>query len=320
MASRLSEIEVFVQVVEDGSFTSAARTLGISKSYASKQVRALEERLGARLLHRTTRTLTVTDAGRAFADRCRLVLEDLDAAEQAVTALQERPRGTLRITAPMSFGVEHVAPALADFLARYPELDVVADYSDRRVDLVDEGYDLAIRVGRMADSSLIARRLAPVRGLMVASRAYLDRAGRPEAPADLREHDCLVYSLLDTPASWTLHPTAGGEPVRVRVRERLVSNNGEALLQAAMAGVGVVPLPDFLVVEALRRGQVERVLPDWTTMDRAGVWAVYPHSRHLAAKVRLFVDHLADAFRDPPWTLESTPDLGPTAASPAPGP
>jgi DNA-binding transcriptional LysR family regulator len=301
VSSKLSDIEIFVRVVQLGSFTLAARELAVSKSFASKQVRALEERLGARLLNRTTRTLTPTDAGIAFARRCSDLLDEIDEAERAIAALQEAPRGTLRLTAPMTFGVRWVAPILASFGERHPDLHISADFTDRKVDLVEEGLDLAIRVGRMQDSSLVARKLAPVSGMLIASPAYLARRGTPAAPDDLRDHDCLVYSLLDAPTSWVIEPLAGGDGVRVRVAARMTSNNGDALLAAAQAGMGITALPDFMVVDALRSGAVVRVLPTWGTIRGAGVWALYPHSRHLAAKVRLFVDHLAESFSGVSW-------------------
>lgn len=299
--SRLSDVEVFVSVVRHGSFTGAARDLGISKSYASKQVRALEERLGARLLHRTTRTLTATDAGRAFADRCGDLLDDLDEAERAVSALQSAPRGVLRLTAPLSFGYRYVAPALASFLVQHPDLVVVADYSDRRVDLVNEGYDLAIRVGGMSDSSLIARRLAPCRGVLAASPDYLARHGSLDRPEDLRDHECIVYSFHDTPTTWSMRHRDGGGPVRVRVKQRLACNLGEATVDALLAGVGIAELPDFFLREPLDDGRLVEVLPGWSGVGELGVWAVYPHSRHLAAKVRLFVDSLAESLHGVSW-------------------
>ena len=303
--SRLSDIEVFVSVVRHGSFTSAARELGISKSYASKQVRALEERLGARLLHRTTRTLTATDAGQAFADRCGDLLDDLDEAERAVSALQVAPRGVLRVTAPMSFGYRFVAPALASFMSAHPELVVVADYSDRRVDLVNEGFDLAIRVGGMQDSSLIARRLAPCDGVLAASPAYLKAHGVPRRAEDLREHDCVVYSFHDTPTTWTMRHSDTEGQVRVKVKQRLACNNGEAIVDALLAGVGIAELPDFFVHDLIKKGKLTHVLPGWSGVGELGVWAVYPHSRHLAAKVRLFVDHLAKSLKGVSWAVGS---------------
>lgn len=301
--NRLSDIEVLIHVVEHGSYTAAARELGISKSYASKQIRALEERLGVRLLHRTTRTVSPTDAGRVFVQRCAAVIEELEEAERAVTALQDSPRGTLRMTAPVSFGTRYVAPSLARFMVAYPELHVVLDLSDRSVDLVDEGYDLAIRIGNLGDSSLIAKRLAPVRAFVVASPDYYEQAGPIEHPDDLRNHPCMVYSLHPSPTSWSFIPRGkpAEEPVRVRVEPRLTSNNGDALLDAVLAGNGIAALPDFFVGEMLRDGRLVSILQDWDTMSGAGLWALYPPGRFLAAKVRLLLDHLAEDLENPPW-------------------
>lgn len=302
--SRLADIEVFVQVVETGSYTAAARALGISKSYASKQVRGLEERLGIQLLHRTTRTLTPTDAGQSFAARCAAILDELDGAERDVAALQDRPAGTLRITVPMSFGVAHVAPMLGRFLAEHPELDVVADFSDQIVDLVDGGYDLAVRIGALPDSSLKARRLAPMRLFLVASEAYLQARGTPRTAEDLREHTGLLYTLTDTPASWSLEHRQTGAIVRVRMNSRLTCNTGEALLAAVEAGVGIAPLPDFMVAESLRAGRCRALLPEWTLHgSNAGIWAVFPPDRHPAEKVTRFVEALADSLDPTAWQI-----------------
>lgn len=303
--NRLSDIEVLVQVVQLGSYTAAARDLGISKSYASKQVRALEERLGVRLLHRTTRTVTPTDAGRGFVERCAALLDELDAAEREVAALQDSPRGTLRISAPVSFGTRFIASAIAGFMARYPELSVIMDLSDRRVDLVDDGYDLAVRIGRLQDSSHLARKLAPMRSHLVASPAYVSERGAPSTPEDLRDHPCLVYSIQASPSSWTFHAVdrEHEEPVRVRVEPRLTSNNGDVLLAAALAGDGVAALPDFFVGELIAEGRLTWLLPGWTTLPGAGVWAVYPAGRFVAAKVSIFVDYLAETLAEPSWTL-----------------
>jgi DNA-binding transcriptional LysR family regulator len=306
--NRLSDLEILVQVVRTGSYTKAATALGISKSYASKQVRALEERLGVRLLHRTTRTVTPTDAGRRLVDRCAGLLDELEAAERDAAAQQDVPRGRLRVSAPVSFGTRYVAPALATFMARHPALEVVADLSDRRVDLVEEGYDLAVRIGRLEDSSHLARRLAPVRACLVASPAYVAAHGAPSEPEALREHACLVYSLQASPTSWTLTPRdGGGEPVRVRVNARLTSNNGDALLDAALAGVGVASLPDFFVGDAIRSGALRWLLPAWQGMPPSGVWAVHPAGRFVPAKVRLLVEHLAAALDPAPWSLPAPP-------------
>lgn len=301
--NRLSDIEILVRVAQTGSYTQAARDLGISKSYASKQIRALEERLGVRLLHRTTRTVSPTDAGRAFVERCASVLDEIEAAERAVSAMQDSPRGTLRLSAPVSFGTRFIAPAVAAFMVRHPELSVVADLSDRRVDLIEEGYDLAIRIGRLDDSSHLARRLAPIRGCLVASPAWVEAHGEPSSPEDLRDLPCLAYSLQPSPTHWSLASSRGGEPVKVRVVPRLLSNNGDALLDAALAGIGIASLPDFFVGESIRQGRLRWLLPEWQSLQHAGVWAIHPAGRFVAAKVRMLVDHLAQELAEPRWAL-----------------
>lgn len=302
--SRLADVEVFVRVVETGSYTAAARALGISKSYASKQVRSLEERLGIQLIHRTTRTLTPTDAGRNFAARCAALLEELDGAERDVAALQKTAAGTLRISVPMSFGVAHVAPVIGRFLQDHPELDILADYDDSFVDLVDGGYDLAVRIGSLPDSSLRARRLAPNRVRLAASPAYLAENGTPESPEDLRDHTGLLYTLNRTPASWSLAHHGTGEVARVRMRSRMTCNTGEALLAAVEAGVGICPLPEFLMADSVRAGRTTLVLPEWSLQaSNSGIWVVYPPDRRPAVKVTAFVEALAAAVDGQAWTL-----------------
>jgi DNA-binding transcriptional LysR family regulator len=306
--NRLFDIEILVRVVRTGSYTQAARELGISKSYASKQVRGLEDRLGVRLLNRTTRTVTATDAGQRLVDRCMGLLDELEAAERDVTALQDSPRGLLRLSAPVSFGTRFIAPALAGFMERFPDLAVTADLSDRRVDLVEEGYDLAVRIGRLDDASHLARKLAPVRSCLVASPAYLAARGAPKRPEDLRDHPCMVYSLHASPTSWALTAlSGGGDPMRVRVTARLTSNNGDALLAAARAGLGVAALPDFFVGDLIRSGELAWVLPEWQPMPAGGVWAVHPAGRFVPVKTRLLVEHLVEELATPPWSLPDPP-------------
>ncbi|MFT5681144.1 MAG: DNA-binding transcriptional LysR family regulator [Myxococcota bacterium] len=291
---RLSSLEIFVKVLDTGSFTEAARLLSVSKSHVSKQVRQLEDRLGVRLINRTTRQVSATDAGQAFYERCASIIENLDDAEQALSQLNRKPAGTLRVNGPVSFGIRHLAPAIGTFMVRHENLRVDLTLNDRVVNIVDEGFDLAIRIGKLADSSLIARRLAPVSLLLCASPDYLDRRGRPETAADLKEHDCLLYRYLSTGNTWHV----GDETVRVD--GRLMSDNGDVLCHAATSGVGVAFLPDFLVDDAIRSGKLEVVLPE--QRSDLSVWAVYPHSRHLSAKVRLFIDFLVDRYSPyPPW-------------------
>ncbi|MFK7931617.1 MAG: LysR family transcriptional regulator [Myxococcota bacterium] len=295
--NRLGEIAVFVRVVRSGSFTTAARELGISKSYASKQVRALETRLGAQLLLRTTRAVHVTDAGRAFALRCTEVLDSLNEAEHEVAALQDAPVGTLTVSAPVSFGVSHVAPVVAQFMATHPELRVVLELTDARVDVVEGGYDLVVRLGALSDSSLLAKRVSSLDLGLVASASYLAERGRPEHPDDLRGHDGLNYGILDTPSTWTLRHLQTNAIARIRMKERMLSNNGQALLEAAKAGCGVASLPLFMIETAIANGEIERVLADWSTMDSsAATWLVFPPNRHQTAKVKLLVDALSASF------------------------
>ncbi len=295
---QLSGISVFERVAERGSFTAAARDLGLSKSAVSKQVARLEERLGARLLHRTTRRLHLTEVGQAYFERAQRIVADAEEAELAVTRLHAEPRGTLKINAPMSFGIAHLAPALPEYMALYPEVKVDLTLNDRQLDLIEDGFDLGIRIGRLADSSLIARRLAPCRLTVVATSAYWDRHGRPAHPRDLAEHACMVYDNLAAPNDWTFQED--GSDLTVRVHGPLKSNNGEALLAAVLAGQGVVLQPTFMCGPALCGGDLEEVLADYTLGD-IFVNAIWPGNRHLSAKVRTFVDFLAARFGPEPY-------------------
>ncbi|MCG8508300.1 MAG: LysR family transcriptional regulator [Rhodospirillales bacterium] len=294
----LSAISLFVRIAETGSFSNAARELGISKSSASKKMTALEERLGARLINRTTRRLSLTEVGMAFNERAQRILAELEEAEQAVTHLVAEPRGTLRVSAPVTFGTGPLATALADFMTEYPELAVSLDLSDRRVDLVGEGYDVAIRVAELADSSLIARKIARVRRVVCASPDYWKRYGVPDAPRDLKHHNCLVYTFLETPSEWQFQKDGKGQTVRVR--GTFHANNGAAIRAAATAGLGVCQSPTFIVGDDLRDGRLVTALDDFEDKSLA-VYAVYPHRHHLSAKVRVFVDFLAEHFGPRPY-------------------
>jgi DNA-binding transcriptional LysR family regulator len=296
---RLAAMQAFVRVAELRSFSEAARRLNSSKSVVSRQVSALEAELGARLFHRTTRSLTLTEAGRGYHERCARILADIDEANLSVSQLQAAPRGRLRVNAPMSFGFLHLAPAIPDFLARYPEVEVDMIMNDRFVDLVDEGFDVAVRIGRLADSSLVARKLAPVRRLVCASPSYLKARGIPASPDDLKDHDCLCYGNMALSDEWRF-TALDGKPWLVEVRGRLRTNNGDALRAAALKGLGLANLPTFIVGGDLQSGTLVPVLGDYTPQDSA-LHAVYPHSRHLSPKVRAFVDFLADRFGPHPY-------------------
>ncbi len=291
---KLTGMAVFARVVEARGFTAAARQLGMSKSAVSKAVAALEDRLGARLLNRTTRRLSLTEVGHAFYERSARVVAEAEEAELAVTRLQEAPRGTLRLSAPLSFGLRHLGPALPGFMAAHPELRLDLDFTDRFVDLIEEGYDLAVRIGHLPDSSLIARRLAESRLVVCAAPAYWDRRGRPERPEELGGHDCLTYAYHPNPAEWPF-AEPGGRRIAVRVDGALRTNNGDVSLQAALGGLGVVRLPTFIVGPDLAAGRLEAALTAYE-LPPLGVFAVYPHNRHLSAKVRAFVDFLAERF------------------------
>ena len=299
---RLAAIEAFVRVAETHSFSEAARRLHASQSAVSRAVSGLEAELGARLLHRTTRSLTLTEAGRGYFERAARILADLEEANLAVTQLQAAPRGRLRVNAPMSFGFLHLAPALPDFLALYPELSVDLSMSDRFVDLIEEGVDVAVRIGALEDSSLIARKLAPIRRVVCASPAYLNARGTPLAPDDLKQHDCLCNSNIAVLHEWRF-AAADGKLWPVDVRGRLSANNGDALRVAALKGLGLANLPTFIVGADLQAGTLMTVLDDFAVQDLS-MSAVYPPGRHLSPKVRAFVDFLADRFGPRPyWDL-----------------
>jgi DNA-binding transcriptional LysR family regulator len=278
---------VFARVVESGSFSAAARALGLSKAGVSKHVSRLEARYGLRLLNRTTRRLSLTEAGRDVYERAARVAEETAAADAAALALTETPRGRLRLTLPTSYGLRRVSPLLPAFLARYPEVGLEVTVSDRHLDLVGEGIDLAIRIGELPDSSLTARRIGESRMIVCAAPAYLDAHGRPARPSDLKGHRCLVYSGAAPPGEWRF---AGDKAVRVA--GDLVSDNGDVLIDAACAGLGVCRTPDFLAEAALADGKLESVLEDCETRPLP-IYAVHTHGRHPAAKVRAFIDFLA---------------------------
>jgi DNA-binding transcriptional LysR family regulator len=299
---QLAAMTAFVRVADARSFSEAARRLVTSKSAVSRQIAALEAELGARLFHRTTRSLALTEAGQGYYDKVARILADIDEANASVSRLQAAPRGRLRINAPMSFGIRHLAPAIPDYLALYPEVEVDIIMNDRFVDLVDEGFDVAVRIGRMVDSSLVARRLAPMRRAVCASPAYLAAHGIPQPPDDLAVHACLGYSNMAPSDEWSfVAPDGRAWPVEVNGRMRV--NNGDALRIAALKGLGLAFLPTFIVGADLQAGTLVGVLNQYRPPDGA-MHAVYPHARHLSPKVRSFVDFLAERFGPRPyWDL-----------------
>ena len=296
---KLQAMQLFARVVESGSYTAAAEQMDISRALASKLVQALEDQLGVRLLHRTTRRLSLTEAGQNYYQRISEVLAQLAEAEAEAAELQVEPRGRLRISAPVSFSILHLGGPLAEFQRKYPRVELELSLNDRLVDLVEDGFELAIRIGQLADSSLVARRLAQVRLLTVASPAYLGWHGTPKRPEDLADHNCLQYTLAARREEWTFQ--RGGEKVAVKTRGTLHVNNGDLIAAAAREGLGIAVSPDFIVHEALRRGELVTVLDDWRVFDIA-VYAVYPAGRSVPAKTRSLIDFLAERFQPAaPW-------------------
>lgn len=286
----VSEMEVFVRVVQAKSFSEAARSLGLSPSAVSKQIGRLEDRLGARLLNRTTRQLSLTEIGAAFHERAERIVNDIAEAERAVSHLHGAPRGQLRVNAPVAFGINHLAPLLPGFIAENPEVSVDLSVNDRFVDLVEEGIDVAIRIGELADSSLIARRLAANRRVVCAAPEYLERRGKPTTTADLKKHNCLVYTYRQQRREWHFEGPGGHEVAMVS--GDLETNNAQVLRMAALGGLGIVLLPLWLVGQDLTKGRLIEVLPQYHVPD-SSIYAVWPAGRHLSPKVRAFVDHIA---------------------------
>lgn len=290
--NQIEDMQIFVTTVDTQSFTAAADRLGLSKQFVSRRVMALEERLGARLLVRTTRRLSITDTGRAYYERAVKILQDVDEAEQLVANQNAEPRGTLRLTAPMTFGTMHLGPAIARFMANCPEVTIELDLSDRFVDVVGEGYDMAVRIGQLGDSTLVARAIAPTQLLLCASPAYLAQHGTPAAPAELKQHQCLLYGHSRN-VDWPL--TERGRPITLPVSGRLRANNGELARDAAVAGLGIALLPTFIIGEALRSGALVTVLDAYAPPPLT-IYAVYPQHRQQSRTVKVFTDFLRTTF------------------------
>jgi DNA-binding transcriptional LysR family regulator len=297
---RLRAFEVFVTVVSRGSFTRAADALNTSPANVTRYVNELEAHLGTRLLNRTSRTLSLTEGGETFYARCKSILDDVAETEGLVSSASVEPRGRLRINAPVSFGILHLAPLWPAFMRKYPDVELDVALIDRVVDIVDEGYDLAIRISRAGSTSHAARKLATSRNILCASPDYLARCGSPATPADLVEHRCIGYSYAATGDEWQLADSEGKSHA-VKVNCHMHSNNGDTARAAALAGQGVIWQPTFLVGNDLRAGKLVQILPAYRLPD-IDVLALYPSRRHLSAKIRAMVDFLADAFGGvPPW-------------------
>lgn len=293
---KFESMRAFTQVVVAGGFAAAARDMGLSRSAVNKLVIGLENELGVQLLHRSTRVVTPTETGLAFYERCVEILASLEEAERAITQLHEEPRGRLRVNAPMSFGTMHLAPALADFLVQYPDLQVQLTLNDRFIDPIEEGFDVTLRIAKPQEAaSLIVHPLVPAQRILCASPIYLTAHGTPTHPNELRHHSCLHYGQLAIEDQWTL-VGADGEHT-IAVKGVLCSNNGEVLRDAAVQGLGITLLPKFIVGQELQRGRLQIVLPDYHPSELS-ISVIYPVNRHLSTKIRLLVDFLQERFGD----------------------
>lgn len=292
----LDELAAFVAVVESHSFTDAAKVIGRDATIVSKRVAQLEARLGVRLLSRTTRRVAVTEVGTLYYQRVRALLDELDSAGQDASNFAATPQGLLRVSLPITFGRRWVVPMLASFMGQYPNIKVDARFADRIVDVVSEGFDVAIRVGALRDSSLVARRIAPFSNYLYASPAYLERNGVPATPEDLLTHACLGFISHASWPDWLLR--AKGQQRTIRPSGPLNTDNSEALLQAAIDGAGVILTPDWLAKAAVAAGQLVQVLPAWQGAQDGGVYALMPPGRLIPTKTRVFVDAVSSAIQN----------------------
>lgn len=283
-------IAEFVHVAETQSFTQAAQRLSVSTAKVSRQVNALEKRLNVKLFYRSTRTVSLTQEGNLFYRHCRHILNDLEAAEHAVTRLQHHPQGLIKLTAPATYGEKKIAPLINDFVLQHPQVEISAYFTNRQIDLIDDGYDIAIRLGKLKDSSLMAKKLTERVIYLCAAPAYLNQCGTPLSLSDLDKHNCLLGTL----DYWHFYDTAGER--NLKVSGTLRYNSGEALLDAALKGLGIVQLPDYYVNEHIASGKLTVLLDDRRGRDQ-GVWAVYPANRYLSPKIRTLIDYLSETLQ-----------------------
>ena len=296
---KYQEMRVFSTVVEAGSFVAAAESLGMSKAAVSRYVSELEQRLGVRLIHRTTRKLSLTPEGEVFLARCQDILSSIDASEAEISTRSVTVSGLLKVSVPVSFGIRHMAPLWHEFLDKYPQVSLDVQLADRVIDLVDEGLDLAVRIARLPDSSLISRQIASTRLVLCAAPNYLERKGIPKHPSELVEHDVVSYSLLATGDQWHFEGPEG--PISVKVRPRMWSNNGDSCIAACVQGAGIQLQPTFLIEQELRRGALIEILPQFRAAN-LGIYVVYPTRKFVLPKVRALVEFLDARLAAAAWT------------------
>lgn len=298
---KMAAMRAFVAVVEEGGFAAAARALGLSRSVVNRTVIQLEDTLKTQLLTRNTRNVSPTETGLIYYRRVKTALDDIATAEDEIIDQSGDPRGILKINAPMSFGTLHLGPAVAEYLQEYPSVSIQLQLDDRFIDPFEDGFDITIRIANLADSSLIARRIAPVKMILAASPKIVDGAEKLRHPTDLQSVPCLSYGTRASAVHWDLVHAPSGESANVRVDGRLCSNNGEVLIEAAANGLGVIEIPKFMISEHLQAGTLVHVMPDWAPPDIA-IHALYPPNRHVGPRVRTFIDFLVKRFgRNPDW-------------------
>jgi DNA-binding transcriptional LysR family regulator len=296
---KFADIEAFTAVVDAGSFSAAGERLGIAKSVVSRRISQLEGRLGSRLLHRTTRRLALTDTGKNFYQRAVQILADLDDAEQSVTEETIELRGSLKLAAPLSFGLMHLSEAITDFLGEHPAIELNLDLNDRNINLVEEGFDMAVRIGELQDSTLVARRLGTVRFMTCASRTYLERHGEPAHPDELQQHIGLQYSNISYKQQWR-YQTPAGKTIHAQPQIRIRANNGNALAAAASAGLGIIRSPTFILGGYVKEGSLVTILNQYQGAA-VGIYAVYPPGRLMPRRVQVFSDFLSGRYGDHPY-------------------
>ncbi|WP_201619709.1 LysR family transcriptional regulator [Psychrobacter maritimus] len=298
---RWDGISEFVYVAEHESFTRAAKELGISTAQVSRQISALEKRLNIKLLYRTTRKVSLTEEGRVFYQHCRGVLDGLDAAEQAVSNLQSKPQGRIKLTAPVTYGEQQLLPLVNDFMVQYSDIEVTAFLSNQKIDLIDGGYDLAIRIGKLSDSTMMAKKLSRRTNFVCAAPTYLEKYGIPHALSELTQHNCLLgtrdywhfIDFKETDSKKTDSGKDADKEKNLRVSGTVQYNSGHSLVDAALKGLGIVQLPDYYVQQYLASGELVSLLDNYREPEES-IWAIYPHNRHLSPKIRLLVDYLAE--------------------------
>lgn len=287
---KLATMEAFASVAQTGSFAETARKLNLANSVVSKRIKDLEDFLGTQLLIRTTRKVTLTEAGYSYLEHVRKFIDELEEVEELLRTQTEKPIGTIKLSAPLSFGLQYLGPALAEYLKKYPDVTIKTYLSDRQIDLSEEGFDLAIRIGKLDDSSMIAKKIRHCRRVVCATPAYLKKHGTPQKPADLKTHNCLGYLNLAEGKSWPF--IVNEKKIWQAVSGNFLSDNGDILHQAALSGCGIALLPNFIIDKSLKEKKLQIILEDFEDTD-FDIYAIYQHSRHLSVKIRTLIDHLS---------------------------